>query len=383
MKICLVGPSYPFRGGIAHHTTLLYRHLRKRHNVEFYAFKRQYPRWMFPGTTDIDRSDIAIKENGAEYILDSLNPLSWWNVFRKIKGNNPDLVIFPWWVSFWTPQFFILSFLVKKFTRSKLLFICHNVVAHESKFLDDLCTRLVLRKGNYFIVHSDEDKKNLKNILPNACLQKVFHPLYDIFNLNKISKEKAQQQLRVEGNILLFFGFVRPYKGLKYLIEAMPLILERVNVTLLVVGEFWDSQEQYIKRIKELGVDTHVKIVDKYVPNEDVEIYFAACDVVILPYVSGTGSGIAQIAYGFNKPIIATNVGCLPEIVESGKTGFIVKAASPSELADAVVRFYEENKGTKFAQQIAREKKRFSWDKMVEVIDKLHSNRHIRCSSRS
>ena len=374
MKINVIGPTYPFRGGIAHHTTLLYRALRKKHATKFYAFKRQYPRWLFPGRTDVDSSGIVIEEDSAEYILDSFNPLSWWNVFRKIKANEPDLVIFPWWVSFWTPQFWTITSLVRQFTRSKILFICHNVVAHESKFLDELCTRLVLKKGNYFIVHSKEDLKNLKKILPEANVKKVFHPVYDVFKFEKISKENAQQQLGVEGNILLFFGFVRPYKGLKYLIEAMPLILERVKVTLLVVGECWDDQEHYMRRAEELGIDTHVKVIDTYVPNEDVETYFVACDVVVLPYISGTGSGVAQIAFSFDRPIIATNVGCLPEIVESGKTGFIVKAASPDEIADAVVRFYEEDKEAEFVKKIIEEKEKYSWDRMVEVIEKFLEN---------
>ena len=370
MKICLIGPTYPFRGGIAHHTTLLYRNLKKKHDITFFAFKRQYPRWLFPGRTDVDKSEFAIRENGAEIILDSLNPYSWWSVFRRIKKVSPDLVIFPWWVSFWTLPFWTIASFVRKFTRARILFICHNVVAHESKCMDEYCTRQVLRKGDFFLVHSEEDIKNLKRAsVPTAKVKKVYHPSYDVFNFEKMSKEMAQQQLGIEGHTLLFFGFIRPYKGLKYLIEAMPLVLKRLNVTLLIVGEFWESKEQYIKSIEMLGIDTNVKIVSEYVPNEDVELYFAASDVIIMPYVSGTGSGIAQIAFGFNKPVIATNVGCLPEIIEDDRTGFIVHPQRADEIAEAVIRFYEEEKTKEFPRHIVEKKDTFSWDRIVESIE--------------
>ena len=200
MKISLVGPSYPFRGGIAHHTTLLYRHLRRRHDVTFYSFKRQYPRRLFPGRTDIDRSLIAIKESDAENILDSMNPLTWWHVFRKIKNDTPDLVIFPWWVSFWTPQFWTISTLIKRSKCTKILFICHNVIPHESKLIDTYCRKFVLNKGDYFLVHSEEDLRNLKKVVPNAHVKKVLHPNYNIFHVEGYTKEEAQNRLNMKGN---------------------------------------------------------------------------------------------------------------------------------------------------------------------------------------
>jgi glycosyltransferase involved in cell wall biosynthesis len=369
VKICLIGPTYPFRGGIAHHTTLLYRTLRKEHTVTFYAFQRQYPRWMFPGKTDVDTSAIAIREEGVENILDSLNPISWWSVFRKIRRDDPDLVIIPWWVSFWTPPFWTISSLLRTFTRSRILFICHNVVAHESRFMDNLCTKSVLRKGDYYLVHSDDDFKNLKGILPRANVKKTYHPSYDVFNYQDTSKDATRQQLGLAGRVLLFFGFVRPYKGLKYVIEALPLIRERLAVTLLVVGEFWEKKEPYLRRIDELKVQDSVRIVDDYIPNEKVQTYFGASDVVILPYVSGTGSGIVQMAYGFNKPVIATRVGSLPDVVQDGVTGFLVEPGSAEAIADAVIRFYEENRETNFIQHITEEREKYSWDRMVEVIE--------------
>jgi len=369
MKICLIGPTYPFRGGISHYTTLLFRHLKKRHEVHFFAFRRQYPVWLFPGKTDKDSSNDPIWEHGAENILDSLNPITWLKIFLRIKRVNPELVIFPWWVSFWTPQFWTIAALVKIFVQAKILFICHNVVEHESKTIDKICTRFVLKKGDYYIVHSGEDFENLKRIIPDANVKQSFHPTYEVFHSLSITKEKARKQLGIYGNTILFFGFVRPYKGLDYLIEAMPIITKHVDVNLLIVGEFWKGDEEYREEIKNLGVEANIKIINKYVPNEEVGLYFAASDVVVLPYVSVTGSGIVQTAFGCNKPVITTTVGCLREVVAHGKTGYLVPPRSPHAIADAVISFYRNGKGDQFVNNIVQHKERFSWDRMMETIE--------------
>jgi glycosyltransferase involved in cell wall biosynthesis len=369
LKICLIGPTYPFRGGISHYTTLLYRHLQKRHEVHFFAFRRQYPGWLFPGETDKDTSSNPIREDGVENILDSLNPITWLGVFLRIKRVNPGLVILPWWVSFWAPQFWTIVSLTKTFTKTRVLFICHNVIEHESKTIDKTCTRLVLKKGDYFIVHSLEDSENLKMMVPQATVKQSFHPTYEVFHPKGISKEKARRKLRITGNTILFFGFVRPYKGLEYLIEAMPNITRHIDVNLLIVGEFWRDEEEYRKQIEDLGVKENIKIINRYVPNEEVELYFAACDLVVLPYVSATGSGIVQAAFGCNKPVVTTNVGCLPEVVEDKRTGYLVPVRDSQAIADAVVSFYKEEKEEFFADNIVKEKEKFSWDRMVEAIE--------------
>jgi glycosyltransferase involved in cell wall biosynthesis len=369
MKVSMIGPSYPFRGGISHYTTLLYRNLKKTHDTRFYAFKRQYPKWLFPGHTDRDNSSSVIKEHDVENLLDSLNPITWLRVFLRIKKASPDLVIFPWWVSFWAPQFWTIATLVKIFTHAKILFICHNVVEHESKTVDKICTKFVLKKGDYFIVHSGEDFENLKKIIPDANVKRSFHPTYEVFHSEFIAKEAARQQLGIVGKTILFFGFVRPYKGLNYLLEAMPMIIKHINVKLLIVGEFWKGEDEYREKIEDLGIGDKVKIINKYVPNEDVGLYFAASDLVVLPYVSATGSGIVQASFGCNKPVISTNVGCLPEVINDNKTGFIVNSKDPKAIADAVVYFYKEGKEEEFVNNIKREKEKFSWDRMVQTIE--------------
>ena len=349
--------------------TLLYKELKVRHSVKFYGFKRQYPAFFFPGKTDKDVSSFTIMADGVERILDSLNPMSWWRVFKKVRQEKPDMVIFSWWVSFWAPQFWTISLLIKKFTTAKILFICHNVIEHESHPLNKALTKLVLKRGDYFVVHSSEDLKNLKELIPSSKVEKTYHPSYSVFNYKSIEKEGSKKLLNLEGKVLLFFGFVRPYKGLKYAIEAMPLILKKIDVTLLIVGEFWADKEKYLDLIKEFGLDERIRVIDKYVANEEVGLYFSSADLVLLPYINATGSGIVQIAYAFDKPVIASKVGCLPEVVSDGRTGYLVSPGDPEAIAEAVVEYYKGNKTREFAKNIEEEKEKFSWGRMVGVIE--------------
>ncbi len=373
MKICLIGPTYPFRGGISHYTTLLYRHLCERHEVIFFSFKRQYPKWLFPGKTDIDLSEIHFKED-TQCILDSMNPLSWLLVASEIIKSKSDLLLIPWWVSFWAPQFYIISLLVKLLAKTKILFLCHNVVEHESKWIDKVLTRVVLRNGDYYIVHSAEDQQNLLSIFPKAKVKKSFHPTYDVFNLGDFDPNVVRRKYRIEGNIILFFGFIREYKGLKYLIKALPEVLSKTNVTLLIVGEFWKNKNEYLSLINNLGIEDKIIIIDEYVPNEEVGLYFSAADLIVQPYSSATGSGIIQIAYGFNKPVIATKVGCLPEVVEDGKTGYLVQHRSSHKIAEAIIKFFSEGNVEEFRENVKKENYKFSWDRMVDVIEELASS---------
>lgn len=371
MKIALIGPTYPFRGGIAHYTTLLYKHLKKPHEVRFFAFERQYPGWLFPGRSDRDPSLTPILEPGALRVIDSLNPATWLRTAREIVRGNFDAVVLPWWVSFWAPQFLAIVLYVKQHSRAKIFFICHNVVAHESKAYDRLLTRLVLKTGDGFLVHSLEDENNLRDMIPDARICRRFHPTYDAFGGVGPDAGTCRESLGVSGHILLFFGFVREYKGLKYLLFAMPAILAEIPVTLLLVGEFWKDKAVYLRMIEDLGIERQVRIIDRYVPNEDVGRYFTAADLVVQPYVSATGSGVVQMAFGFNKPVVATAVGSLPEIVEHGETGFLVPAGDASAISQAVVRFFREDNALIFSENIRNRQYRFSWDHLVSGLESL------------
>ncbi len=375
MKIALIGPTHPFRGGISHYTTLLYRNLKSRHEVRFFSFKRQYPRWLFPGKSDIDPSKAHIRVAGVERMIDSVNPVTWFRTAQEMIRYDGDLLILPWWVSFWAPQFLVMAWLVKRRSNARILFICHNVVSHESTVLDKLMTRLVLKTGDLFLVHSDEDRNNLLKMMPGAKVCKRFHPSYDVFQMSGFDREACRKQLGVSGNVLLFFGFVREYKGLKYLLAALPRIMEQVPVTLLVVGEFWKDKMMYLDMIREMGIEDRVQVIDEYIPNEDVGLYFCAADLVVQPYVSATGSGVVQVAYGFERPVVATDVGSLPEIVENGRTGYIVPPAKPEAIADAVIAFFKEERAESFCENIRAMQYRFSWEHLVDGIEELVEGR--------
>ena len=375
MRIVLIGPTYPFRGGISHYTTLLFRHLKKKgHDTLFISFSRQYPKVLFPGKTDKDPSEKPIGEAGVLPLIDSMNPITWVNAALRIIRGRAELVILQWWVSFWAPQFWTISTLVRLFSQAKILYLCHNLVEHESRWVDKILTRMVLSTGDLFIVHSEEERRDLLTMFPEARIQKSPHPTYEVFNFKRFESKRVKEEYGLKGNIILFFGFVREYKGLRYLIEALPQVLSEIDVTLLVVGEFWRDKDKYLRLIKEKNVESAVVIVDKYVPNEEIGSYFSAADLVVQPYISATGSGVIQTAFGFNKPVIATKVGSLSEVVQDGKTGFLVPPRDPDGLASAILRFFREDKSEEFSNKIREESHRFSWEKMVGLIENFNVN---------
>jgi glycosyltransferase involved in cell wall biosynthesis len=370
MKIDLVGPSYPFRGGISYHTTLLFKHLKARHQTRFYCFKRQYPRFLFPGRTDREESQFHLREDESQPLLDALNPLTWLRVARRVIRDGPELVIFPWWVAYWAPPYLTMVFLIKFYSRARIVFICHNVEEHETHFLKTLMSRLVLSQAHGLIVYSEQEREMLKALTGKSRITAAVHPTYDVFAQAVMSKRSAREKLGLsDEKIILFFGFVRGYKGLAYLIRALPLILARVQVRLLIVGEFWEEKERYLRLIDELDLQKQVTIVDRYVRNEEMPAYFCASDLVILPYTSFTGSGILQLAFSFGRPVVTSAIGDLPAIVKDKKTGFLVAPRSPRSIADAVVDFYENHNGEEMGAWIKKDKDLFSWDRLIRAIE--------------
>jgi len=307
-----------------------------------------------------------------DYILDSMNPLTWIRVLKSIETYKPDKVVIPWWVAFWAPQFWSIVSLVKHNIQSEVVFICHNVVEHESHPIKKMATKAVLSKGDRIITHSGEDTVKLKDLLGNNVNAiTAFHPTYTDLSDRRYTKEQARDRLGLTGNVLLFFGFIRQYKGLDVLLDAMPMILKDKKVKLLVVGEFWSDKQSYFDKIYHSGISEHVRIVDAYVPNEEIGIYFAASDLVVQPYISASGSGICQIAYGFDRPVVATNVGSLIEVVNDGVNGRLVEPSNPRGLAQAILESLEPVTLSKFEINANKTKKEFSWKRMANIV--LHS----------
>ena len=378
MKIIIIGTAYPLRGGIAHFNALLAQQLSARHTVETITFKRQYPKFLFPGTSQEEQASGGQEIVPAPRLIDSINPLNWIRVAREVRKRNPDLVIMKYWLPFFGPCFGTIAKFLKKGTRTKVLFICDNVIPHERRPGDVAFTRFALRQGDYFIVQSDSVEKDLLKFFPRAHYRNVPHPVYEIFG-KPIDKLEARRTLGISAQrIILYFGYVRAYKGLMVLIEAMntmndPSGSPGASPELLAVGEFYDDEKQYRQRVKDLHLESRIRFVPEYVSNDEVARYFSAADVVVLPYLSATQSGIAQIAYNFNKPVIATNVGGLAEVVIDGKTGFIVPPNDPGALANAIRRFYDENRDAEFAENVRREKLKYSWENLVQNIEQLMS----------
>ena len=372
MKIVLIGPVYPFKGGISHYTGLLYRSLSKSHDVTMLSFKMQYPKILFK-KEQRDYSNDSFKIEDTDYQINTANPFNWISTANKINKIAPDLVIFQWWHPYFAPCFYSICKGIKKHT--KILFTCHNVFPHERFPMDRTLAKAVLKQGDYYIVQSKMDEQDLESIKPGAKHRVAVHPTYNAFKFEDISKEKAREQIGIDNNrpVILFFGFVREYKGLKHLINAMPKVLEeKADTLLLIVGDFAGDKEQYTDLIKEKGISDNVAIYDGYIPDKEVEKYFATSDAVVLPYESATQSGIVQIAYGFEKPVIATNVGGLPEVVLNEKTGYVVSQGDDEELADKIVDFFEQNKAEEFKENIKLEAYKYSWDRMNEHIEALY-----------
>jgi glycosyltransferase involved in cell wall biosynthesis len=371
MNIVIIGTAYPLRGGIAHYNALLYRELSRSHTVHIITFKRQYPSLLFPGKTQLETGGELLRVP-SETLVDSINPFNWFFVAKRVKRLKPDLIIFKFWLPFFGPCFGTITRLVRRGTTTKALFICDNVVPHEKRPGDRLFTRYAFGPVNYFVVQSDAVEHDLKSFWPRARYRKVPHPVYNIFG-TPIAKEEARTRLDISATrVILFFGYIRKYKGLHVLLEAMKL-LNDTGVHLLAVGECYDDEQAYRNQIAALQIQDRVTLLTDYVPNDQVGVYFSAADVVILPYLSATQSGIAQIAYNFDKPVIATTVGGLAEVVIDGETGYLIPPDDSPALAQSIKKFFEEEKADRFNRNVEREKKRYTWEAMVKAIEELVS----------
>lgn len=374
-KIVLIGPVYPYKGGISHYTGLLYRTLSEKYDTRMISYKMQYPKVLIKREQK-DFSNDTFRVDQAEFLIHTANPFNIISVARKIKKEKPALVIIQWWHPYFAPCYAILA---KVLNGSRILFVCHNVFPHERFPLDKKLTRLVLKHGDYFVLHSRTEADELLSIKNDANYRVQVHPTYSVFQFQNMDREEARRQLFVpmDERLLLFFGYVREYKGLKHLINAMEILQKEESKRmpmLYIVGDFDGNKDAYLEQIKACGVEDNIKIVDGYVPDHEVEKYFAASDLVVLPYESATQSGIVQIAYGFRKPVIVTNVGGLPEVVWDDRTGMIVEPGNAVQLAEAIRRFFDENKAAEYEKQICDNEYRFSWERMRETIEGFLKN---------
>ncbi|MBI4021226.1 MAG: glycosyltransferase [Candidatus Aenigmarchaeota archaeon] len=360
MKVFVVGPVPPYRGGISHSNATLCRNLARRHDVTCISFSRQFPRFLYPGRkqTDPNAQPLGVR---TRFVLDSINPLTWLRVSRLARKERPQHLVFQWWSPFFLPAYATVALLAGK---TKRIAVCQNVAVHESGvegWLARLMTRTFFRQMDRLVTLSTADEREARALCPAARITTIIEGTYAGQVGAPLPKARARANLRLAGKVLLFFGFVRQYKGLIHLIRALPLVLAQMPVKILIVGEFWEGREDILAEIKLLGLNRSVEIIDRYVTDEEAVRYFSAVDAVVLPYTSSTESGIIQLAYGLNTPVITTAVGGNADLIEDGKTGLLVPPGDPEALAGAILEFYRKKLEGPIRANMRRRKELFVW----------------------
>ena len=394
-KWVLIGPVYPYKGGISHYTGLMYRALSKVHDTIMISYKMQYPRLLFK-KEQRDYDNDTFRVENTRFLINTANPFNILATARRIVKLDPGKVIIQWWHPYFAPCYVLLAGMLKK-AGIQVIYICHNVFPHERFPLDKQLTKMALKRGNKYVLHAQDEVKELLSIRPDADYRVTVHPTYSAFNFENMDILTARKKLGIpeDEQVMLFFGFVREYKGLKHLINAEAILADRYNKNrqesagddtdngnasaegtevlpgipkLYIVGDFDGNRDEYLELIDRQGIRDHVTVIDGYVPDKEVEKYFSAADLVVLPYESATQSGIVQIAYGFRKPVIVTNVGGLPEVVDDGVTGDIIEPFDDNALAEAIYRYFAEDRQEAYTQGIIEREYRFSWDRMAELL---------------
>lgn len=368
MRFALVGPSAPLRGGIAIDNDALASALALAgHEVYQFSFHRLYPALLFPGKSQYDAA-TTFAPSHARHCIDSLNPWTWLRAARLISRQHPQVTTFQWWHPFFAPCYAtILARLKKLCPTAPRLLISHNVRPHEAFPGQDFATRVVTRLCSGVIVHSQSEQELMRTIAPDASVRIIEYPLLQT-RRSLPPREEAQQRLGVSGRVLLFFGYVRTYKGVDVLLRALAQVPQSVEVSLLIAGEFYEPVDVYRSLIEELGISQRVQIVNRYIAEPEWPDLFAASDALVLPYRTASQSMSIALAYGFGKPVIVTRVGGLAEAVEDGHTGLIADP-EPAALAAAIQRLYTELLLGPYQEYIAARRRRLGWEPFVQLLE--------------
>jgi len=374
--IKIIGTAYPYRGGLAEYNErLALEFVREGDTVEIETFSMQYPGILFPGKTQYGErkvpTDFSIKRT-----VNSINPISWIKTGKRIKKEKPDIVIIKYWIPFMAPCFGTIARIIRKNHYTKIICIADNIIPHESRPGDNLLTGYFINSIDGIVAMSQKvynDVLHFDDKLPRALCP---HPLFDNFG-ESITREKALSLLKLDPsfNYLLFFGFVREYKGLDLLLKALahPAI-KKMKLKLIVAGEFYTKEKPYIDLIKEFGLQDMVTIINKFIANNEVNRYFCSADMIVQPYKTATQSGVTQIGYHFNKPMLVTDVGGLSEIIPDQKVGYVVPP-DDEHISEAIIDFYKNNRKKEFETNVLIEKKKFSWENMVQSVKNIsHKN---------
>lgn len=372
-KVVIIGSAFPLRGG---GITTFNERLAKAYQdngdeVVIFTFSLQYPSFLFPGTTQYSNEappaglDIRISMN-------SINPVTWFRTAKLVAKERPDLVIIRYWLPFMAPCLGTIARLIKRRTKAKIVSITDNIIPHETRIGDRILSKYFINSVSGFVAMSRSVLKDLDSFDKLKPRDYYPHPLYDNFG-DSISQETAKQLLNLDTDTsyMLFFGFIRDYKGLDILLEALKSDrLKQLKIKLLIAGEFYGNEEKYLKIISDFNIKNNIELKTSFIPNTEVYLYFCASSVVVQPYKNATQSGVTQIAYHFGRPMITTNVGGLSEMVPDGKVGYVVEP-NARELENAIFKFYNERKEDEFSKNVKIERERFSWSGLIQTIDRL------------
>lgn len=377
MKIISLGPAYPYRGGLASFNHRLSKEfISEGHSVELVTFSLQYPSVLFPGKTqynDGPSPDLKITRE-----LNSINPFNWFLIGRKLKKESPDILLIRYWLPFMAPALGTVARIVRSNKHSRVITIFDNVVPHEKRPGDKILTKYYVNSIDGAIVMSKSVLDELRMFRKDIPAILTPHPLYDNYGAT-VDRDYALKALKLEPEFryLLFFGFIRSYKGLDLLIESFADSRFRdMNLKLVVAGEFYEDDEPYRKKVKEKNIGSDVIFFDHFIKDDEVSLFFSMTDLVVQPYKSATQSGVTQISFHYEKPMLVTDVGGLKEIVPDGLCGYVVKP-EPQEIADRIYDYFKNNRKESFTVCVKKEKEKYSWDKMtaaiLNVYDKIKS----------
>lgn len=373
MRIVILGTAWPYRGGLAaFNERLAKQFVQEGHEVEVVTFTLQYPSFLFPGKTQYS-NETAPEGLKITREMNSCNPLSWVKVGRRLKKETPDLVISCYWMAFFAPCYGVIQNIVKRNGKTKCIALVHNMIPHEPSVLDKLLAPFYVKQNDGFVALSDSVVKDIAS-LDKGNKPKTFspHPVYDHYG-EKMDKKTACEALGldVHKNYMLFFGLVRAYKGLDWLLDAFARVKEDLkDLQLIIAGEFYEDEDKYRKQIADNGLIDRVIIKNEFVADADLRKYFGAADLIVQPYKTATQSGVTQVAFHFEKPCLVTNVGGLGEIIHHGKMGYAVEPQVDA-IADSLMDYYQNDRQAAFTEYLIQEKKKYEWDKMTRTFYSL------------
>ncbi len=365
MKIGFIGPAYPFRGGIVQFSTQLAQVFQTNNEIRFFSFKHQYPKILFPGKDQLSQSekpDFTIISKLTPY-----NPFTWFPTIKAINDWEPDILIISYWIPFFALSF---GFILRRLNiKTKLLYIVHNINFHEKWLFAKSLTKYALGKVDLLVTLSESVYNDVCKLFPKKKTVRGFHPVYNCYNFNKYTKISAKSELKLTGKkVILFFGYIKQYKGLELLFRSLPDVVNKIeDAHLLIVGEVYGDAKKYYNAIKDIGLEDRVTFIDRFVKDEEIELFFKAADVLALPYIQATQSGVVQIAYDMELGAVATPVGSLAELVLDNKTGIMSGDVSKEAFAEAIIRYFELDQ-EELVKNIKEESKKYSWETLAKLI---------------